>query len=118
MSTLERTRWITAQNVRSPLGAHGRRHHTTVAFWSLIDTVLASPGLSNIIIVVATLGMAVACVWAGGLKGLVSGVSALSVIGGTVARFIRVGRERRGVRPSTYMPCWRSSTVVRWRSVG
>jgi hypothetical protein len=118
VTMLEPTRWITARNVRGPLAAHRRRHHATAAVWSLTDTVLASPRLSNIIIVVATLGMAVACVWAGGLKGLVSGVSALSAIGGTVAGFIRMGRERRGVRPPTYMPCWRSSTAVRWRSVG
>lgn len=118
MSTLEPIRWITTPNVRSPLAANRRPDHAAVGVWSLIDIVLASARLSNLTIVAATLGMAALCVWAGGLTGLISGTSALSVIGGAVAGLIRLGRERRCIRPPAHLPSRQPSAAIRWQAVG
>ena len=103
-TTPEPVRWIAARHVRGPLAVDRLPRQAAAATWPLIDWVLASPGLSDLTIAAAVLGMAGACVWAGGLTGLVSGVPALSVIWGAVAGLIRAGREQRGVRPGQVRP--------------
>jgi hypothetical protein len=67
--------------------------------WSPADAVLATRNLSNLVVLAATLGVAVLCVRYDGLGGLIANLPGLAVVWGAAYGLIRLGRWWRGVNP-------------------
>jgi hypothetical protein len=76
----------------------------------LADVVLASRWLSSLIIAMVTLSAAAVCERADGVNGLVGNFPALAMIWGSAAGLIRLGHERRGLKPLAH-----TRPVVRWQ---
>jgi hypothetical protein len=99
-------RWIAA-SAPSPRPTPGRllcrpfRHGVELA-WSPVDAVLAARDLSNLVVMGATL--AVAILSACGLAAVIMNVPALAVVWGAAYGLIRLGRWWRGVRPAEHEP--------------
>jgi len=114
VSEPESVRWIASHGPCSrpvPRNAIGRcARHAVNASWLLVDVVLASRWLSSLIIAMVTLSAAAVCERADGLNGLVGNFPALAMICGAAAGLIRLGRERRGLKPLAH-----TRPVVRWQ---
>jgi hypothetical protein len=72
--------------------------------WLPVDTVLAARDLSNLVVVAATLAVAMLCVRDGGLTAVIVNIPALAVVWGAAYGLIRLGRRWRGVRPPRHEP--------------
>jgi hypothetical protein len=85
--------------------------------WYPVDAVLASRELSNMIVVLATLGVALFSARDTGLDGLVSNLPGFAVCWGAVYGLIRAGRRRRGISPLEHETPPRPDpvTATRWR---
>lgn len=79
--------------------------------WSPVDAVLAARGLSNLIVVTVTLGVAVLTFAGGGLDGLIINLPSVAVIWAAAYGLIRLGRWWREVYPPAHVP--RSERVRR-----
>ena len=104
-------RWVTASDP-SPSSAPGRllrrrfRHGVELA-WSPVDAVLAARDLSNLLVMAATLAVAIMCACEGGVTALIMNLPALAVVWGAAYGLIRLGRWWRGVRPPEHEPPYR-----------
>lgn len=67
--------------------------------WRPVDTVLASRELSNLIVVLATLGVTVVFIRQGGLNGLADNLGSVAVVWGAALGLIHVGRRWRDLNP-------------------
>jgi hypothetical protein len=111
-------RWI------SPRGTHGlpdlgrplsrRTRRAADTPWGLAETVLASRGLSNSIVVAPTLVVATLCL-RHGVDGLIANVPSLAVIWSAVYGLVRLGRSWRGVRPRSHAPCRTNLPAISWQ---
>jgi hypothetical protein len=72
--------------------------------WSPVDAVLAARGLSNLVVMGATLAVAILSAGDGGLTAVTMNLPALAVIWGAAYGLIRLGRWWRGVRPAEHEP--------------
>jgi hypothetical protein len=72
--------------------------------WRPVDAVLASRELSNLIVMLATLIVAVISIHGAGLYGLVSNLSNVAVVWGAAYGTIRLSRWWRDVKPPEHKP--------------
>ncbi|MGD0244408.1 MAG: hypothetical protein ABSB59_29360 [Streptosporangiaceae bacterium] len=86
-----------------PARGGGFRHGIELA-WSPVDTVLAARDLSNVVVMGATLAVAILCASDGGLAAVIMNIPALAVVWGAAYGLIRLGRWWRGVRPPEHQP--------------
>jgi hypothetical protein len=92
-------RWVAASD---PNPRH-LRHRVELA-WSPIDAVLAARDLSNLVVMAATIAVAILFVCDGGLTAVITNLPALAVVWGAAYGLIRLGRWWRGVRPPEHEP--------------
>ncbi|HEY2242180.1 MAG TPA: hypothetical protein VGI21_25475 [Streptosporangiaceae bacterium] len=101
-------RWISARGPGprpGPSRSMGRRARRGAELaWLPVDTVLAARDLSNLVVVAATLAVAMLCVRDGGLTAVIVNIPALAVVWGAAYGLIRLGRRWRGVRPPRHEP--------------
>src|SRR5690348_3741569 len=106
-------RWIAA-SAPSPQPTPGRllrrafRHEIELA-WSPVDAVLAARDLSNLVVMGATLAVAILFACDGGLTAVITNLPALAIVWGAAYGLIRLGRWWRGVRPAEHEPPRRQS---------
>jgi hypothetical protein len=92
-------RWVTAS------GPSRRRfQHRVELAWSPVDAVLAARDLSNLVVMAATIAVAILCACDGGLTAVIMNLPALAVVWGAAYGLIRLGRWWRGVRPPEHEP--------------
>lgn len=100
--------WVMASQASqrsAPIGPLPRRFRYGVELaWSPVDVVLAARDLSNLVVVAATLVVAILCAHYGGLTLLIMNLPALAVVWGAAYGMIRLGRWWRGVGPSDHEP--------------
>jgi hypothetical protein len=100
--------WVMASHASprsAPAGPRPRRFRRGVALaWSPVDAVLATRNLSNLVVVGATLTVAILCMCNGGLTSLIMNLPALAVVWGAAYGLIRLGRRWRDVGPPGYEP--------------
>jgi hypothetical protein len=101
-------RWVAAGHSgrrSEPAGPLPRlfRHGAEVT-WAPVDAVLAARDLSNLVVMAATLAVAVLCVCNGGLTSLIMNIPALAVVWGATYGLVRLGRWWRGVGPPNHEP--------------
>jgi len=101
-------RWVVASDP-SPRTAPGgllrrRFRHGIELAWSPVDAVLAARDLSNLVVMAATLAVAILCARDGGLTAVIMNLPALAVVWGAAYGLIRLGRWWRGVRPPEHEP--------------
>jgi hypothetical protein len=100
--------WVVASQASQrsgPIGPLPRRFRRGVELaWSPVDVVLAARDLSNLVVVAATLVVAILCAHHGGLTSLIMNLPALAVVWGAAYGVIRLGRWWRGVGPSDHEP--------------
>jgi len=72
--------------------------------WSPVDAVLAARDLSNLVVMAATLVVAILCACDGGATAVIMNLPALAVVWGAAYGLIRLGRWWRGVRPPEHEP--------------
>lgn len=72
--------------------------------WSPVDAVLAARDVSNLIVVAATLAVAIPSAYDGGLSSLIMNIPALAVVWGAAYGLIHLGRWWRGVGPPNHEP--------------
>jgi hypothetical protein len=105
-------RWVTASGAGprpAPGGPLRRRFWRGVELaWSPVDTVLAARDLSNLVVMAATLTVAIWCAFHGGLAAVIINLPALAVVWGAAYGLIRLGRWWRGARPPEHEPPPRS----------
>jgi hypothetical protein len=72
--------------------------------WRPVDAILASRQLSNLMVLLATLSVAVLFIREGGLYGLASNLGSAAVVWGAAFGLIRAGRWWRNVKPPEHEP--------------
>lgn len=72
--------------------------------WRPTDTVLASRELSNLFVLLASLGVAVVFIRQGGLNGLADNLASVAVVWGAAFGLIHLGRRWRDVKPPERKP--------------
>jgi hypothetical protein len=95
-------RWVAA----SAPGPRRLRHRVELA-WSPVDAVLAARDLSNLVVMAATVVVAILCAHDGGLPAVIMNLPALAVVWGAAYGLIRLGRWWRGVHPPEHEPPYR-----------
>lgn len=99
--------WVAASYPSPRVAPSGRRlrfRRWAEMVWLPIDAVLAARDLSNLLVITATLTVAIPCAYGGGLTSLIMNLPALAVVWGAVYGLIRMGRWWRGVRPPEHEP--------------
>jgi hypothetical protein len=81
-----------------------RLQDTADLAWRPMDVVLASRELSNLIVMLATLIVAVISIHGAGLYGLASNLANVAVVWGAAYGIVRLGRWWRGVKPPEHRP--------------
>jgi hypothetical protein len=79
--------------------ARYRLQDATDQAWRPVEAVLASRELSNLVVMVTTLGVAVIFIHGGGLFGVVSNLVNVAVVWSVVYALIRICRSWRDVKP-------------------
>jgi hypothetical protein len=101
-------RWVAATRPSLRTAPDGllRRHlrHGVELAWSPVDAVLAARDLSNLVVMAATLAVAIPCARDGSLIAVIMNLPSLAVVWGAVYGLIRLGRWWRGVRPPEHEP--------------
>lgn len=101
-------RWVAAGHSGRRSAPAGRLprllRHGVELTWAPVDAVLAARDLSNLVVMAATLAVAVLCVCDGGLTSLIMNLPALAVVWGATYGLIRLGRWWRGVGPPNHEP--------------
>jgi hypothetical protein len=72
--------------------------------WKPVDTVLASRRLSNLFVLLATLGIVAIYLHHGGVYELADNLEGVAVAWGAAFGLIHVGRQWRGVKPPERKP--------------
>lgn len=101
--------WVAAR-VEQPEWSHGDRSHR--APWrivaemagSLVDAILSTRDLPNLIVIAAVLAVAAISAAYGGLNEVIQNLPALAVVWAAVYGLIKVGRWWRGVYPPERKP--------------
>jgi hypothetical protein len=72
--------------------------------WRSVDAALASRGVSNLFVLLATLSVSVLFIRQGGVNGLADNLGSVAVVWGACFGLVHVGRQWRGVKPPEHKP--------------
>jgi hypothetical protein len=112
-------RWVsprTTHRIPDPGRWLSRRSRcATDTAWALVESVLASRGLSNFIAVATTFAGAALFLRRYGFDGLIVNLPSLAVIWSAAYGLVGLGRRRRGVRPQLHAPRRPVLPAISWQ---